>query len=409
MPPQGNQQFLLTLSSYLPLLDEDHCAVVEDSFFVSIRRRLEHFNDSVLSIRTEQELLAVVQELTSDDIIEQLNSLSKASYVHKINYVDTLLKTVYAPGCSPRLANWLIKRMELLDLNTEHQDKIRSLKRDLAEGKLKVHNTTYIPVNRAKRIITGGIFIALAALVFFIWYFKPFSDPILPDVKDPSSFTAFTVEERKEIDSIIQEINQGAFIQEEEGDPGVFYGGGTVLTLRKAFQNTLLEKIYEDLSADAHLNYLYPSDSCEKGSGYSPYVGTRPLKDLNSGKRSTLRNESDYDAIIYIAENQGSGKVYAARIKSGETLRFSFPKNAVFFFAIGKRYTRYMAPAGAAADQLPSVSYTHHFCEMDANFEESINSAYRPVKSSEEGKFVLVGKTGQQVRFIDVTHITEAY
>jgi len=410
-PQNSSENILLQLSSYLPLLDEDHCAVVEDAFFAGTRRRLLALQEMTLTISSEQELLVLVQPLCSDAIILQLNSLSKASYVHKMNYVDTLLNTIHAPGCTPRFANWLIKRLELLELNAEHQDKIRSLKRDLAEGKIKVYNTTHLKGNKSGKIIGGAVLLLVGAAVFSIWYFKPFSDQVEdPNINGPSSFAEFSEQERREIDSIIQEMNQhGVLTEGDEADPGVFYGGSTVLTLRKAFQNALMEQIYDDLSADARLNYIFPTDSCSEKSGYNSYKGVLPLSLLKGGKKCSLRNESDYEAVIYVAENRSNGKVFAGKIKSGETLSFPLRKGDVFTLVIGKNYTRFTPPKGATSEQLPSAAYTHHFCETDANFEESINTSFKLSEFTKAGKFVLVGKTGNEVRFIDVTHISELY
>ena len=90
-------------------------------------------------------------------------------YAIRSYYVNTM----HAPGCTPRFANWMIKRLELLDLNNEHQEKIRQFKQDLAVGKIKVHNVKHARSKGGRRVLPLIVLFALVGVVFWIVYFKP--------------------------------------------------------------------------------------------------------------------------------------------------------------------------------------------------------------------------------------------
>lgn len=399
---------LLEVSSFLPLLDDDHRFLIEDQLFTAVRNQLEKINAAHLNWEQEELIMSEVMPLVSDEIIQRLNASSKSSYANKLQYVDTLLKTLYAPGCTPRFANWLIKRLELLELNAEHQERITSFKRDLASGELKVRNAQFVKTKGIKRWIPTTVVLLLAGLVFYIVYFKPFNAPDeVEDIKH-SSFTELTEQERREIDSIVQGMNAIVPENEEENDPGFFTGGNSVLALRHAFQNQLMEQIYDDHVLDGRLAYMF-TDSCSKSVKFTAYAGCDDLAKNTKGSESILRNESEYDLVLFVADNHVTGKVYTALLKKGDQLTFKLAKGQVLTLVAGEKYNAFNAPSGASSDQLPSQAYTHHFCSRDANFEETINQSYVMNSGSTKGKFVMAGTKNQYLRFIDLSGVTNPY
>lgn len=398
---------LLEVSSFLPLLDGDHRFLIENQLFTAVRRQLEKINAEHLKWEREELIMSEVMPLVSDEIIQRLNASSKSSYANKLQYVDTLLKTLYAPGCTPRFANWLIKRLELLELNAEHQERITSFKRDLATGELKVRNAQFVKTKGAKRWIPTTIVLLLAGLVFYIVYFKPFNKPDEVDDIKRSSFTELTEQERREIDSIVQSMNAIVPENEDESDPGFFTGGNSILALRHAFQNQLMEQIYDDHVLDGRLAYMF-TDSCSKSVKFQAYAACDELA-KNKGTESVLRNESEYDLVLFVADAHVTGKVYSALVKKGDQLTFNLAKGQILTLVAGEKYNAFSAPSGASSDQLPSKAYSHHFCSRDANFEESINQSYVMNAGSTKGKFVMAGTKNQYLRFIDLSGVTNPY
>lgn len=397
------------LCSFLPLLDDDNRYLVEDQLFRHFKKQLKSIEDNWSNWDTEDQQKSEVMPLLADEVLNELNRYSKASYANIMYFVDTILNTIHAPGCTPRFANWMIKRLELLDLNNEHQEKIRQFKQDLAEGKIKVHNTAHAKSKGGQRVLPLVILFGLIGLIFWIVYFKPFNGKDEVNDHKNSSFTELTVDERKEIDSIVQTMNQNIDLGEEQLDPGIFSGGGSVLTLRKAFQNKLMEQIYSDLSKDGRLTYLYPNDSCGKSENFVAYFGTRSIKEQKQGTECILRNESEYDLTIFVADNKPGGKIYTAYIKQGKMLEFKMERGMVLTCVAGNTYRKFEIPNGAAQDDLPSPGYTYHFCERDQNFEETINRSYVMKNASGKAKFVLAGKKSQIVQLIDLMHATDPY
>ncbi len=402
------QKIRLEVCSFLPLLDLDNRFLIEDQLFRELRKKLAKVEVEWETWEDEEMQKGALMPLMSDEVIRELNALSKASYANIMYYVDTLLKTLYAPGTTPRFANWMIKRLELLDLNNEHQEKIRQFKRDLASGTLKVANVRYVKSNNRRLVLPGILILASLGVIFWIVYFKPFSGIDDVDDKNHSSFSVLTEDERREIDSIVKHMSNRAIPEEDGIDQGFLPGGSGVLSLRKEFVNPLMEQIYEDHARDGRLTYLYPVDSCGKSDKFVPYQGTKALKG-NTGVPATLRNESDYDLLVYVADNKKTGKVFIAYVKKGEMLSFNMQKGQIITCAAGHVFKRFEIPTGASAEQLPSPGYSHHFCDRDQNFEESINRSYVMNKDAGKLKFVVAGKSSQYVQFIDLTHCTELY
>lgn len=396
------------VTSFLPLLDLDNRYLVEDQLFRELRKKLAKVEAEWETWRDEEMQKGAVMPLMSDEVIHELNTLSKASYANIMYYVDTLLKTMYAPGTTPRFANWMIKRLELLDLNNEHQEKIRQFKRDLASGTLKVANVRHVKSNNKRLVLPGILILASLGVIFWIVYFKPFSGMDDVEDKNHSSFSVLTEDERREIDSIVKNMSSRAMPEEEAIDQGFLPGGSGILSLRKEFVNPLMEQIYEDHARDGRLTYLYPVDSCGKSDKFVAYQGTKALKG-NTGVPATLRNESDYELLVYVADNKKTGSVFTAFVKKGETLSFQMQKGQVITCVAGQSFKRFEVPTGATAEQLPSPGYSHHFCDRDQNFEESINHSYVMYKDVGKLKCVVAGKSAQYIRFIDLTHCTEIY
>lgn len=407
--PRSEKELVL-FASFFPLLDEDHRSVVEDQLFKGIKKKLDVLAKDSFRIETEQELVNRIKPLCSDDIIRVINSFSKANYALKIYYVDTILGAVESIGCTARFANWLIKQMEQLELNNEHKEKIMTLRHEVKSGKLEVKNrpTGRTPI-RWRALVSVILFLAIGGSVFYIIYYKPFSSPDdYGNVKN-SSFKALSVEERKKVDSLVKEMNASFNPDEIEIDPGISYGGGMSLQLRKAFDNELMEKLYQDLTLDASLANNYQQDTCEVQNDFKQYPGFTNLRQRANGKSCFYKNESEYDCIVYIAEPNKSGKVFSTRVRKGETIQFKMRTHELITVAIGDEYGRFLSPAGSSASEQPSSDYAYHFCFRDGNFEESINRTYRLKAGSNAQRFALIGKRGTMVRFEDINNSLEDY
>ena len=397
--------------SYIELLDSDHRALIESQLFKNVRAKVTAFGQLQLKMEEEQDLVNHLKPLCSDDILFMVNSFSKASYALKIEYVDIILNSVHSPSCTIRLANWIFKKLEKINLNNEHEDKIDELKRQLKSGDIDVrnHGKGKTPI-RFKKVISNLLILLIGALVFYVIYFKPFNKVEDQDLINSTSFKQFTKEERKRIDSLLQTVDTGFNVDDIQVDPGIpIYGGGPVLNLRKQLKNDLMESIYDDLSKDAAIHLSIKLDSCEeKTIKFSPYNGVKDLTKRKANVEAVVRNESDYDVIFYISENKKTGSVYSFLLKQGDVKTFELNESDVITTVAGNHFTPFLAPT--TNDPLPSSKFKHHFCDQDVSYQESINTSYQLSNGSKKKpKFMITGSSGSFYKLVDIYGVLTAY
>lgn len=412
---QHSNEELKIAFSYVQLLDLDHRAVVENQLFRGIKERLNEISLLSKTSQSEQELVNLIQPLCSDEIIACVNYLSRASYALKLSYIDEILSAIRAGACTMRLANWLLERLQLIDLNQEHAYKINDLRRDLREGRLTVrnHKKGRTPI-RWKTVLSISFISLLLLGVAFIIIFKPYSEVEPPEFSNRTSFREFTKEERIRMDSLLREMDH-PFEELDSLDPMTAVtplGVDVDIVLRRPYKNELMESIYNDMIADANLKINYPKDSCysSKKVGYSNYSGVKKLVSKSGTNMAVVRNESDYDIILYISENNSGGSVHAALIKPNETVEFKINKFNTISIVAGNSFQSFKAPKGAKKEDLPSEKFSHHFCDTDLNYDETINTAYQFMHPREgKNKFMIMGAKSGYVHLLDVHQVCEAY
>ena len=398
--------------SFAQLLDNDHNALVETQLFKSIQLEIQSATISAKTLLDEQQLVDLVKPLCSDDVITCVNYLSRPMYATKLNYVDYMLSFIRSKSCTTRFANWSLKRMEEVKLNKEHAYKINDLRGDLRQGAIQVRNNLEkgrTPF-RWKTLFMGAFIVSVIVFVIAIIVYKPFSNVEGPELSENTSFKQFTQEEREKIDSLLKEMD-GHRIHENDlwlDTTATILGTNTPVVLRQSFKNNQMESLYADLSKDADLQELGYADTCVRAIQYKRLKGVKDLLAHDAAIETMFRNDSDYDAVVFLAEEKTNGTVYSAMIKSGEIKIFHMDQSNTLVLVVGNTYQRYSPPSGFIADELPSTTFTHHFCDTDANYKESINTAYRVENlASGKTKFLLQGKLGEYVSLIDIYDVLE--
>lgn len=401
--------------SYVQLLDEDHRAVVENELFKSIQRLLDGLKAVKKEALNEQSLINAVKPVCAADIIACVNYLSRASYAKKLSYVDGLLDMLRAKSCTTRFANWVLKQLENVQLNREHEHKIVDLKKELKQGELRVRNeaTRRTPI-RWGAIVSAGVVLALIGLTIYIFYAKPFNKVEEEVFANDTSFKDFTKEERIRIDSLLQEISHDRTPEAIEIDPNMpTYGGGTNLVLRKAFANEKMESIYEDLIKDADLKEVYPKDSCDRRKNAKAFVqngGVKELKTKSGAQEAMLKNESSYGIVVYVSEDRTSGSVYSLYLGPQETTTFKLDQYNALCIVAGNDYQPYIGPKQAAPDELPSDQFLYHFCATDDNYKESINTSYQLKKvRTNRVKLLFTEDKSGYVYLLDIHNVLSNY
>ncbi|MCH2223553.1 MAG: hypothetical protein MK066_02195 [Crocinitomicaceae bacterium] len=408
----SKKELLAQAFSYVQLLDSDHRSVVEDQLFKGLSDNLKDLKALNREVSNEQELVNITKPLCSDEVIACVNYLSKASYDKKLSYVDEILAVIKTKACTTRFANWILKRMEEVTLNREHEYKIVDLRKDLALGNIRVRNRAKgrTPI-RWKTIGTVLFIGGMSAFLYYIIIYKPFSDVNDPQFTNNTSFKQFSLEERKRIDSLLQEMNKKRKPEEisiDYVDPG---STGTSIALRRAFTNETMEGVYEDLSKDADLKTNYPQTPCGTGGNvYKRNPGIIALSKKTGNYDAMMKNESDYDIIFYVSENTKDGEVHSMMIKKGETRTFKMKKGDVFTMVAGNNFKPFIEPVNAVIEEIPSSNFERHFCDTDQNYRESINLSYSvSYPKTGKNKFMVMGAKNGYVNLIDVHQVLEEF
>lgn len=395
--------------SFVPLLDEDTRPTVEMQLFKPVREQLMALSDAQ-SIDKEQELIQLVQPLCSDAFINSMNLLSKGSYALKIEYVDRILEAIRTPACTVRFANWILKQMERLSLNNEHQDKLNELRRELATGNLRVKKLESAKTGIRLRpiLITALVLLLLTAGIYLI-VAKPFNKAKVHHAYDSAS-AEFTEEELAKIDSLAFEIDQESYMEGIEIDPNIIIQSVSTISLRQPFETDLMEQIFTDVNQDVTLKENYYTDSCGTVVDFIRYPGVKDLSSHTADKNIQFRNDSDYDLIVYVTDNEPYGSVYSMLVKSGATERFKMNEGDVLTTVAGNDFVAFIPPVGSFEEEKPSQNFRYHFCDTDYNYFESINTALVLGSTVRDDiKFLVRGTAGSAYELIDVYNVAETY
>jgi hypothetical protein len=267
-----------------------------------------------------------------------------------------------------------------IDLNNEHLDKIEQLSDELSNGKIQVKNhfelTKSSNQSRNKKIALIGIII-FAFISISILYFKPFESKNNKILSENSAYEQFTVTERKEIDSILKTIETNQNLGE---DQYTFFGESASLYSEHKFKNEKMRKLYTDLILDAELvdkGQIIPfkSYSTQKQKAIF-YSNVKKLIKSNKEQKIQFSNNSEFDVLIFVIDNNIDGSLYSKIVFPNEKLDFEVNLYDEFLFIPGSKFGPFVSPK-VSKDELPSSSYKHHFNQVDFNYVNGIKQVYR--------------------------------
>jgi len=400
---------LTTYFSFSPLLDDDTRATVESQLFKPVRSELNALSNAD-TLGDEQTLINIVTPLCSDAFLESMNYLSKRSYALKMEYVDRVMEAIRTPACTVRFANWILKQMERLELNREHQEKLYELRKELAAGKLQVKKLEAAKTNvRVRPILIGMVILGVLGFGIYLLVAKPFNKADVYHAYD-SANAEFTKKELEKIDSLTEVIERESFMEGRMVDPDIIIQSGIQISLRDPFKTTLMEQIFTDINKDVTLKENYYTDSCGAEQSFTRYPGVKDLSKRSASKSVELRNDSDYDLIVYVSDNKISGSVYSMLIESGTTESFKMNVNDVLTSVAGIEFVTFVPPVGSFEEEKPSRNFRYHFCDTDNNYYESINTTLRLSSTSRSNiRFMVTGSYGNDYQLIDVYDVAEPY
>lgn len=369
------------LFSYLELLPSEDKIFIEQALFKPIKERITLLKDQIGKTDNEKELIAHLSYICNEEMISIVNHLSRSSYASKLWYVDQLLWVIKQKSCTVRLANWILKQLEQIELNPEHQEKVTELKEDLRSGKIKIQNQNLTKKSSMtfKKSFSLFFLIVLFGVVIWIIWKKPFSSSEEELFSTSTSFEQFTKDERKQLDSLLREIQQSHSPINDQIDPiNPIFGNGISLNLRDVLKNSRMEKLYNDLLLDADLQENNRIDTCSK---FQPkiaketlYPGVTKALDKKGEHSVFFKNESDYSVYLLVFDNHKNGLISSVLMQKNDVLELKLNSNDHLLFIAGNDLGKFIPPVGI--HELPSSDFDHHYCTTDANYLESLSNIY---------------------------------
>lgn len=405
-----NDKETADLFSFVCLLTEDVRDVLEAQLFKSIHGRVKALLETADNLG-DLELQGTVSSLLSDPVISSLNSLSKAMYREKVFFVESFLELIRSGVCTPRLSNWILKQLDQLKLNKEHNDKLLDIRSDLKSGNiqgLKSVTKKRSVLNPVKLI--GGLLSIGAIVVLFFYFFKN-SENEVGTISSNSSFKTFTKEERAQMDSIIkilQAKHNNSYFNIDTTSSGQLIMP-SYLSMRRSFDNQLMERIYEDWNKDGILQDLYSTSATTETRDISRRKGEKPLNSKPGKIKVSLVNESGYSLVLYAGKNESTASVYSQHIPQDTTIELLLDEGDVFFCVAGGSLQKFEVPVNVAPDLLPDFDFKEHFGSTDNNYIESMNRPYFVKRAATSLKVLVTGNKRDYFAITELDGVLEAY
>lgn len=391
---------------YIVLLEPDSGAVVENVIYTKIEQlfiSVHHLQEQKKV--TEDQLIEVVHDVVNEQITKVLNSFSRRSYVHVIAYVEYCFSMLKAKGCTLRMANWIVKQLQQLQLSPEHIQQLSDFQNDLKTGAVRVENKGKKQSGfRMQPLLTAIGLIVFTGIVILIIVFKPWSEHVSPqELETVSSFTEFTVEERKHIDSLLRIIQPEPLPQLLEGDFMHVEGRELMVDARKTFANKTADAFYDTwedyLSKDTVQSIQSCKELFKQIKRFSLPEGFLKLTEKQNGKPAFFRNESEYTIQLVVFNNQPGSKAYYYELKKDEQVEFNLSVGEHIGIVTG----RYTIPYKSGIESIV-------FCEFDNTTFSSLMTSYvlKP-GNSYSYKFLVSGTDIFDFQVVDMYGVLEVY
>jgi len=411
--PGSNNEELEKLFSFSPLLDKDHAIIVESELIKPILALIQDVQQKVETVKDEQKLIDEVSLLCADEIIHSINYLSRGSYSTKIKYVDKVLDFIKHPACTVRFANWVLKKMERIELNKEHHKKINDLKIELKEGTLQTKNNgkkkaVVFGMSRVILLLFVGILISGA---IYLIVEKPFNEVQEQTFTSETSFTQFSKEERLKLDSLMKNMNGLQRANEIEFDLNTpLTGESAQLTMQKEIPNEFLNDICIDLLKYAELKLQGYLDTCVGPESYKRIKGVLPISDKKGNFSAMIKSDSEYDVIVFIASSHKKGEVYASYLKKNENMKLKVNEGDLMVAVPGNNFQAINIPQSLDKKISPSDTFKSMFCEIDMNTVNSTMLTYQFSNCyGNTNKFLITGHHGGNFQVVDMYGVLEEY
>lgn len=402
---QNAQQGLLnTTLEYTVLLENDSRAIVENEISGQIERLFLPIHELHKRKKiSEEELVGKAQKVINDQITKILNGFSKRSYSHVVSYVEHCFSILKSKGCTLRLGNWIIVQLQQLHLNPEHVEQLSEYQAELKSGVIQMYNKG--KKKNARRISPYVSAIGLGALAIFVGWiilFKPWSEQPTPqELEQASSFTTFSVEERKHIDSLLKVLQPEILPQFSDENIDNVEGRELMVDAREAFANKTVDAFYQVWEDYLTKDSTSSQGTCQNLSKQVKHQslpdGFTKLEDKKNGKPTFFRNESEYSVQIVVFNDKPNADAYYKELKTGEEVEFNLSVGEQIVVVAGKTPVFHQGTIKSIV-----------FCEFDYTTISTLMTCYILKKgTSYNYKFLIAGTNISDFQVIDMYGVLE--
>ena len=384
--------------SFFVLLEDEKRYYLEQNLYRNIdsiiRAKLSQTPKNI----DETDFHQILIFLLADDCIAIHNYLSRSSHSLKVSFIEQILRLFFHPKCTAKLAHWMILRLEKMELNTEQNQSLEQIKSKIKSGEIEFlskKKKTNISRKRVALLVIS-MFCFTGILVFL--YNQEFVANV-QNFKEASSLTAFSIAERKEIDSVLKSMTPLDSVNE------TYFSSGNSITIQNRIKNKLAAKIYKELEQDMTNHFMQIYDTCiplDKDKFKSEKITqTQKLNNTQGDSQIEFKNDSEYAYLILAWEESENGKVFSGFIS----------QKSIFKMKVVEKMNLLLIP-GNSYGPIPSnfklefSCLDNHFCSIDFNYEFALQQIHTVVPTSVKlSRVLLEGALGEVIIMTDADGI----
>ena len=303
---------LLSISVLLTEREQD---LIHDEVNVWLENVRASIKTAISQARSDQAIYTVLESELPAEFWKVLNAFNARHYRVKTTWLELLIGTVSHKHASARLLNFVIGRLELLELHDEHKMEIADLKKQLQKGKVSFEKTR-IPWKKA--ILLTLVILIVAAGLVGIWFIPAKPEPLV--VQEDTSFMELTPEERGKIDSLITSVKQEEVRKMQQGLDSNLPEPTAELVTRNTNSNAVFWEYYTGWNGLKPVDYAKSFSLSKKESRILPK--TKAISKSTGATTLGFFNDSKLTALVILFDDY-EGTTYTRFVAAGEQLKFN--------------------------------------------------------------------------------------
>lgn len=344
--------------TYLTLLTERESELTQQIVYDRMRKQHALAEQLIRKAKTEDELLHIVRSNLKPDFIAALNLLTSVFYQAKTAWIQLLRLVAEHPAGTRRLVLYMSKELQQLHLNPDHLKELQKLDKSVKSGEVKVESSTW-PLKRIIYLSLG--LAALVALIIFIWLIPTKPTQEMPQEK--TAFMDFSVEERKTIDSLLQDLKmQRERLDDNALDHSDMTYVGEELIVNIPWKNQAAEQLINDWMERDTINRT-PRTEDSKADNRS-FPSTELLSDKKGTITAKFQNDTPLSVMIMVFRDREDEWVYTQYVEKNGVISFKLNPEDNLFVLPGSKVPNHLNAGGLPFEQL------------DSRFFENLETAY---------------------------------